>query len=138
MFVEKLFDLFVFFFVLFCVKFGIKYKVIECSFLKHNYSFDVPNNCHWLGTAFDTSESFQCNKRQAFMLNNTDVVEYLFDTVYLAYGRLYSVQRGLRLKQIENEELLDDMQTFLTMYQTLSEYTLYKNKLLKPTTTNKK
>lgn len=108
------------------------------SFLKHNYSFDVPNNCHWLGTAFDTSESFQCNKRQAFMLNNTDVVEYLFDTVYLAYGRLYSVQRGLRLKQIENEELLDDMQTFLTMYQTLSEYTLYKNKLLKPTTTNKK
>ena len=107
------------------------------SYLKHNYNYNTAEECHWLGSSFDTTKTFHCKKKQAFMLNNTDVVEFLYDTLYISHERLYSVQRGLRLKQIEDSTLLNNIQLFLNMYQTLSEYTLYNNKLLKRTTFQK-
>ncbi len=101
------------------------------AFLLHNYAFKTDTNCHWIGNSFDTSASFRCNKKQAFMLNNRSVVTYLSDTILFDCGRLYVVKDGLVTKRVRNEALHDSLKRQISQYQILSEYAV-NNNYLKP------
>lgn len=104
------------------------------AFLSSNYSYNIAQYCHWLGTSIDTSENFCCRKKQAFMLNNRDVADFIADTLYLSHNRLFVVTDNLELSQIENQALLDSMQTNLIKYQAISEYATNNDYLKKNTT----
>lgn len=99
------------------------------TYLQNNYTYKTASTCHWLGSSLDTAKNFRRKKTQAFMLNNSDVVEYLHDTLFISRGRLYTVQKGLVLHKIESDTLANYMQSLLDEYQKLSEYSLYNNKL---------
>lgn len=101
------------------------------AYLSKNYNYQMSQTCHWLGTSLDTSTTFRCKKRQAFMLNNRDVEEYLQDSYAVAYGRLFSVQEDLVLTPIDDAKLLDSLQKEFNAYQLLSEYAV-DNNFLKP------
>lgn len=103
------------------------------AYLRNNYDYKTASTCHWLGASLDTTRGFCRKKSQAFMLNNSDVAEYLYDTLFISRGRLYSVQQGLVLKKIENNDTLKNyMQSLLDEYQQLSVYSLYSNRLQLP------
>lgn len=65
------------------------------------------------------------------MLNNRDVTDFIADTLYLSHDRLFVVKDNLELEQIENEALLDSMQTNLAKYQAISEYVVHNDFLKK-------
>lgn len=100
------------------------------SFLKNNYHFAVNSECHWIGSAFDTSAQFHCCKKQAFMHNNRVVSEWIHDTLFVAFNSLFSVSDGMELHEIQNPELLDKMQKELECYQILSKYSVNQEHLL--------
>ena len=103
------------------------------AYLRDNYEYKTASTCHWLGASLDTTREFCRKKSQAFMLNNSDVAEYLYDTLFISRGRLYSVQKGLVLEKIENNDTLKNyMQSLLDEYQQLSNYSLYSNRLQSP------
>ena len=104
------------------------------AFLSSNYNYNIASYCHWLGTSIDTSTAFNCRKRMAFMLNNRDVADFIADTLYLSHNRLFVVTDNLELCQIENQALLDSMQTNLIKYQAISEYATNNDYLKKNTT----
>ena len=106
------------------------------SFLRNNYGFRTNEYCHWLGSSFDTAKEFHCSKTQAFMLNNRQVVDYLCDTVLLSDNRLFLVQDNLCVKKIENKNLLEQLQTDLQNYQTLSCYAVQNDYLKHPLVAN--
>lgn len=101
------------------------------AFLSSNYNYNTALYNHWLGTSLDTSATFGCHKRQAFMLNNRDVTDFLSDTLYISHSRLFIVTDNLELTQIENQQLLDSMLENLEKYQTISEYVVNNDYLKK-------
>lgn len=101
------------------------------SYLSNNYKYSTASYNHWLGTSLDTSSTFCCHKRQAFMLNNRDVSEFVADTLFLSHNRLFVVNSNLELTQIENQQLLDSMLENLSKYQTISEYVVNNDYLKK-------
>lgn len=99
------------------------------AYLKANYNYQTDSACHWIGTAFDTSTLFRCNKRMAFMWNNRDVKEFLKDTTFLSGDRLYRVETDLSLTPSESSSA-KEMQRCLEAFQILSIYGVNHDKLL--------
>lgn len=92
------------------------------AFLSNNYKYTTNSYCHWLGTTLDTTETFNCNKRQAFMLNNRDVAEFILDTLFLSHNRLFAVKPNLNVIPITDDKKRDSLLNYLNQYQTLSKY----------------
>ncbi len=99
------------------------------SFLKNNYDFVVNSECHWIGSAFDTSAQFHCGKKQAFMHNNRVVSEWIHDTLFVAFNSLFTVSEGMKLHEIQEPELLNKMHKELENYQILSKYAVNQGHL---------
>ncbi|MBO7478356.1 MAG: LTA synthase family protein [Salinivirgaceae bacterium] len=103
------------------------------AYLSNNYPYRAAPYCHWLGTSIDTSANFRCHKKQAFMLNNRDVNDFIADTIYLSNNRLFIVKDNLELEQIDNQQLLDSMQENLAKYQIISKFAVGNDYLKKNT-----
>lgn len=101
------------------------------AFLSNNYDYRTSAYCHWLGTSLDTTATFLCHKKQAFMLNNRDVDDFIADTIYLSSNRLFVIKDNLELNQIENQQLLDSISEILSNYQTISEFVVNNDCLKK-------
>ncbi len=99
------------------------------AFLSKRYQYKTNKTCHWIGSSFDTSSNFHCSKKQAFMLNNRDVIDYIQDTLLVSNKRLFVVQDNLSAKRLENDSLLEDIQSNLNTYQILSQYAIEHNNL---------
>lgn len=104
------------------------------AYLSNNYNYAIAPYCHWLGTSIDTSVTFNCHKKQAFMLNNRDVNDFIADTLYLSDDRLFVVKDNMELEQIENEQILDSMRENLSTYQTISKFVVDNDYLKKNVT----
>ena len=101
------------------------------SYLSINYDFKIGSHCHWLGTSFDTTGTFISRKKQAFMLNNRDVVEFLSDSLLVSDNRLFAVKRNLQVEQIDNQAVCDSIQQNLNDYQTISRHAVTNDYLIK-------
>ena len=53
------------------------------AYLSNNYNYNVDEFCHWVGTSLDTSVNFSSKIKQAFMLNNRDVIDYINGEYFL-------------------------------------------------------
>lgn len=99
------------------------------AYLRNNYDYTVDPNCHWLGTTLDTVTHFRNMRKQAFMLNNRDVVDYLSGTYMLSNGRLMSFDEDMRTNLIDDNKMLQQMKTELDDFQVISQYTVLHNRL---------
>lgn len=102
------------------------------AFLSKNYNYHTNSYCHWLGGSFDTTSTFQCKKRQAFMLNNRCVSDYICDTLFICNQHLYSVGENLLIQKKESVELQNKLINELNTYQSLSKYVVKNNCLISP------
>ena len=101
------------------------------AYLSNNFDYQVDQYCHWLGTSLDTVKEFRSNIKQAFMLNNRDVIDYLHDEYFLCRNRLYKIDSNLRLKYIEDPELYQELKKELDDYNTISDFAIKSNSLNK-------
>lgn len=101
------------------------------AYLSNNFDYQVDQYCHWLGTSLDTVKEFRSNIKQAFMLNNRDVIDYLHDEYFLCRNRLYKIDSNLRLKYIDDPELYQELKKELDDYNMISDFAIKSNSLYK-------
>lgn len=101
------------------------------AYLSNNFDYQVDQYCHWLGTSLDTVKEFRSNIKQAFMLNNRDVIDYLHDEYFLCRNRLYKIDSNLRLTYIEDPELYQELKKELDDYNMISDFAIKSNSLNK-------
>lgn len=106
------------------------------AYLSENYeSYNIEKECQWLGTSLDTAKEFRCKKIMPFILNNRDIEEYLNDTLFITYNRLFCVHDNITVEAIDDEKLLQTMTEKLNAEKSISKYAVYYN-CLKPINAN--
>lgn len=102
------------------------------AYLSENFeAYSIEKECQWLGTSLDTATNFRCNKIMPFILNSRDIEEYLYDTLFITYDRLFSVHDNLTVTPLEDDHLLQMMKDRLEAEKAISKYAVYYN-CLKP------
>ena len=97
------------------------------AFLSKNYEYNVDEYCHWVGSSLDTSVNFSCKVRQALMLNNRDVIDYVSGEYFLCRSNLYRMDDDLTLNTVEDEKLYNKLKSELDDYNLLGSYALKSN-----------
>ncbi|MCR5013382.1 MAG: LTA synthase family protein [Bacteroidales bacterium] len=99
------------------------------AYLSQNYNYQISDSCHWIGTSLDTVKAYRNRQRQAFMLNNRDVVEYLNGDFFLSNNRLFRVDEHFLLDQVDDEKNKVRMKKEMDDYNTLSRYAVQTDHL---------
>ncbi len=97
------------------------------AYLSNNYDYQVDEYCHWIGKSLDTVKDFRSDIRQAFMLNNRDIVDYLNGKYFLCRKNLYEIDENLELDKIENPDLYEKLKKELDDYNLLGVYAIESN-----------
>lgn len=100
------------------------------AYLHANYDYAIPDHCHWLGTSFDTTATFQNTRKLAFMLNNRDVVDYASGLEYITSGKIVGLDSLLMGLACNDERRRKDMETELETFDLLSRYVVQNDRLL--------
>ena len=101
------------------------------AYLHKNYDYHIDNECHWIGTSFDTSAVFRSNQSVSFMLNNREEVEYLHHDYFICRDRVYKVNDSLFLDEIDNDSINNQLQEYLRQYKNIDWYVTRNDYLLK-------
>ncbi len=104
------------------------------AYLRDNYHLVFEDYCHWLGTSLDTVSKFRNTRKQAFMLNNRDVVDYIDDTLLINNNRLYRFDKDFIVEPLDDAHLQDRMATDLANFQVISQFSFRYNHLNCPDT----
>lgn len=96
-------------------------------YLNSNYDYKIHKYCHWTGTILDTSVSFSCRKKMAFMLNNRDVTDYMKDRYFISNGHLYKIEKDLQTIPFNDDKKLEELKKNLGDYQCISTYSVHNN-----------
>lgn len=97
------------------------------AYLSNNYNYNTDEYCHWIGTSLDTSVNFSSKIKQAFMLNNRDVIDYINGEYFLCRSNLYRIDDDLTLNTIDNKFLYNKLKNELDDYNLLGSYALKSN-----------
>lgn len=97
------------------------------AYLSDNYNYNTDEYCHWIGTSLDTSVNFSSKIKQAFMLNNRDVIDYINGEYFLCRSNLYRIDDDLTLNTIDNKFLYNKLKNELDDYNLLGSYALKSN-----------
>lgn len=100
------------------------------SFLKNNYNLNISNAGHWMGSGLETNSTFSTNKRLPFIRNSREIIDYMFDSLYLNNGKLFVIQDGLKTKPINNIVLKDSIGNVLNWFNAVNAYTIGQNMLV--------
>ena len=105
------------------------------AYLSANYNYHISKDCHWMGTSIDTTVSYRNTHKQAFMLNNRDVVDYVNGDLVLSTNRLFTIGEDFSWDYYENAEKLDAIKSELADFNTVSCYAVQYD-YLKPQENN--
>ena len=97
------------------------------AYLSNNYDYKIDDYCHWLGKSLDTVKEFRSNVKQAFMLNNRDVIDYVNGEYFLCRSNLFKINENLELTAVDNPLLYERFKKELNDYNTLSIYAVESN-----------
>lgn len=106
------------------------------AYLSNNYDYQIDEYCHWLGKSLDTTQTFRSNVKQAFMLNNRDVIDYINGEYFLCRSNLFKIDENLELTSVNNPLLYERFKKELNDYNTLSLYAVESNFLNNVNDTN--
>lgn len=100
------------------------------AWLHGNYDYEINEYCHWMGTSIDTALAYENTHRQAFMLNNRDVVDYIHGDYMLSNNRLYRIDEELLSHPLDDDSLLNRMKLELDTFNTLSQFAVMNDHLM--------
>lgn len=84
----------------------------------------------WLGTALATNTKFEAKYHQAFIKNNSDILEYIDDHYYYNEGTLYEINENLDVKKSINLDKLNEIERKFKAYCYVNSYVTKRDKLL--------
>lgn len=99
------------------------------AYLSSNYDYHVSEDCHWMGTSLDTTVTYRNTHKQAFMLNNRDVVDYVNGDYALSNNRLYVVHEDLSCDLVEDTAKQEQLKTELSDFHSVSCYAVLCDRL---------
>lgn len=100
------------------------------AWLHASYEYEINENCHWIGTSLDTSLVYENTHRQAFMLNNRDVVDYIHGDYMVSNNRLYRIDEELLSHPLDDDSLLDRIKLELDTFNALSQFAVMNDRLM--------
>ena len=100
------------------------------AYLSHNYDYQTSDFSHWLAPVVDTASEFRNTLKQAFMLNNRDVTQYVSGEYYISESNLYKLRDGMNTEPCNNDTVYDRLKAELADFDMLSRYAVHGNKLL--------
>ena len=100
------------------------------AYLSANYPYQIDEYCHWRGGVFDTVKEYRNTLRQAFMLNNRDVVDYVNGDYVISNNRLFKLNKDLMSEPAENEVVLMRLRKELEDFQTISQFAVQNDHML--------
>lgn len=100
------------------------------AYLQSNYNYVVDDHCHWLGTSFDTVQSFRNTRKLLFMLNNRDVVDYRSGDYLLTRQYLVKIASDMTGTLVEDESLYQSLKQELTDLDMVSRAVVQQDILL--------
>ncbi len=101
------------------------------AYLHSNYDYAIKDHCHWLGTSFDTVASYRNTRKQAFMLNNRDVVDFLDGKWYLTDSRVAKLDPKFSGTPVDDDSIYMMLKKQLADFDFISRYVV-KNDVLIP------
>ena len=108
------------------------------AYLSANYPYQIDEYCHWRGGALDTATAYRNMQRQAFMLNNRDVADYVNGDYVISNNRLFKVKKDLLSESVDDDAILLRMKRELEDFQTLSLFAVQNDHLVKYTQDEKR
>lgn len=100
------------------------------ALLYNKYDFEVPEKSHSLGISIDTCQSFRNIHKLAFMRTSREITDYLSGEYFISGDRLFKLEKGLNLIEIEGNYLKDSLRKELNRFKLINDY-ITKNNLLK-------
>ena len=100
------------------------------AYLEANYDYQIDDHCHWLGTSFDTAADFRNTRKQAFMLNNRDVVDYLSGNYLVSNNTLVYIGKDLSEYPSDNPHFFDSLKRELDDFDLVSRFVVERDFLL--------
>lgn len=101
------------------------------AYLSKNYDYISADECHWLGTSFDTTSDFRCRQSVAFMRNSREEIEYLHNNYVLERDRLFKISDSLCLEEIHDDALRDTIVEYLRQYKNVDWFVTQNDYLWK-------
>lgn len=92
------------------------------AYLSANYDYHIGENCHWMNTSLDTLATYRNTHKQAFMLNNRDVVDYVNGNYVLSNNRLFILAENFSWDFVDNAEKHSQLKSELADFNTVSHY----------------
>lgn len=99
------------------------------AYLSHNYDYKVGDFSHWIAPVADTVSAFRNTLKQAFMLNNRDVTQYVNGDYFINASGLYELQEDMNLKPCDDEAMYERLKAELADFHLLSCYAVHGNRL---------
>lgn len=99
------------------------------AYLQANYDYQTDEYCHWLGTSLDTTTPYRNTLKQAFMLNNRDVVDYINGDYMISNNHLFKFEGNLLTQVAEDADVLKRLQSELYDFNVASHYAVQHNHL---------
>jgi len=100
------------------------------AYLSNNYDYKTSPFNHWLAPVVDTATAFRNTLKQAFMLNNRDVTQYVNGDYFINASGLYELQEDMNLKPCDDKSIHERLKSELDDFNMLSCYAVHGNKLL--------
>ena len=100
--------------------------------LKNYPKLNLPEKVAFNGKPLKISNQITRNHFQVFKGNNTNLLAALYGKYYYDRGQLYTYSSDLKLKEIEDKKIQKQIQKQLEIYNKMSSYIFYQNKLIPP------
>lgn len=106
--------------------------------LLKNYAFlNLPEKDAFNGKPLVTTKNFSNNHFKVFKGNNTNLLAALYGKYYYDRDQLYTYNSSLKLKEINNDSIRSEIKEQLAIYNKMSSYVFFQNKLIPPLYANK-
>lgn len=100
--------------------------------LKSYPKLNLPEKVAFNGKPLKISNTLTRNHFQVFKGNNTNLLAAIYGKYYYDRGQLYTYSTDLKLKEIHNKTITKKIQKQLELYNKMSSYIFYQNKLIPP------
>lgn len=101
------------------------------GYLEQNYPITQPDSVHWLGDMLSTSHEFTSNRRVPLMRNKNQMPDYLSGKYYLSGNQLFELERGMRLRRIDDPDIFERVNSEFNKIKRINRYVTSNDKIIR-------
>ena len=99
------------------------------SLLGNNAGLTIPDSVHWVGSHMDTSRTFRNIHSIPLMKNKNQLDDYLHRDMYLSGTKLFKVNSGLGLTEMDNPKIKKQLSQKLSAFKSKSTFAIANDRI---------